>query len=376
MLDKEEKEKIDEAVKSAQIPDNLLDEPEALNYALHSAVRVQNSELVERLLKKNAEVEAYDDEGFPPLHVAVRCSSAKIARLLCEHGANVNAKDNTPSEATPLHWALTNKDIRVIRFLLNRGADVNITGRGGYSALHRLIHLHNEDHCSEEWLSKELEIMSLLLEHGANPNATSTQAGCEPETLLSSAMDMSASRTNDRRNKMTKLIMLHIVLDNQDVVKPDRVTNSTQLSQLWDSYLTEIEALRNKNIARGCAYYDFCKADIDELVKDVPKRDLNAFKEKELENQFVNFPNFSNLLQNKLQKLKERDDILEKAKGSIVEEGEEKLNYDAQEKILESLSTKDLYSFYKGSRTSSTEKNDSSDKDREAPSSSKSFSNS
>jgi hypothetical protein len=219
--------------------------------------------------------------------------------------------------------------------------------------------------------------MSLLLEHGADPNATFTRVGAEPKTLLSSAMDMSTSRTSDRRNKMTKLLMLHILLANQDADKPDRIRNRPQLSQLWDFYLTEIEALRNENIGGGCSYYDFCKEDIDKLVKAIPKRDLNALKEKELENQFVNFPNFSNLLKNKLEKLKERDDILEKAKGSIViKEDGETLDYDAQEKVLENLPTKDLYSFYKASRTAFTDKNDSSDKDREVPSSSKYLSNS
>lgn len=358
MLDKEGKEEIDNvitAITTLEIPDNLLNVAGAVDYALHSAVKAGNDALVKWLLdEKSADVQAYDDQGFTPLHMAITHNNGKIASLLVRHGADVNAQDRTGepiSRATPLHWVLcTIKNIKAIHFLLEHGANPNARSENNAPPLQWLINAHFEEHSSEEWISKEIDIMSLLLESGASPSATyytTEHMGRGTKTLLSSAMDI---HTPERRNKMTKLLMAHILLENPDANKPDRVSNIAQLSQFWDLCLTEIQELKNVTISEHCSYYDFCKIDIDELVKIVSKRELNAFKE--LENPFVQFPNFSAVLQNKLEKLKERDKILGLAKRCTVTnnpEGKIILDNDSQETILEALPTKALNNFNKAS---------------------------
>jgi ankyrin repeat protein len=78
-----------------------------------------------------------------------------IARLLIEHGANVNVKDSDGE--TPLHFFANNTEIS--RFLVENNADINIQNGLGETPLCRAAGANN------------IEIMRLLLEHGADVNA-------------------------------------------------------------------------------------------------------------------------------------------------------------------------------------------------------------
>ena len=68
------------------------------------------------------------------LHIAANDSNVKIARLLLDHGATVNAQ--TPQLRTPLHFASQRGSQECARLLLNHGADSNVQDAAGDTPLH------------------------------------------------------------------------------------------------------------------------------------------------------------------------------------------------------------------------------------------------
>ena len=78
---------------------------------------------VEVLLKAGADVNAKQDDGWSPLHVAAAFNpSPAVLEVLLKAGADVNAKDKDGE--TPLHFAAAlNPSTAVLEILLNAGAD-------------------------------------------------------------------------------------------------------------------------------------------------------------------------------------------------------------------------------------------------------------
>lgn len=129
----------------------------ALNEDLVKAVEARNLEEVHRLLDAGADLNARV-EGLTPLHVAAREGGLDITRLLVEHGASVNARDD--SNWTPLHRSSAWKDQPEITiFLLNKGADVNARSDEGWTPLHLAAQYEN------------LKTATILLERGVDVNA-------------------------------------------------------------------------------------------------------------------------------------------------------------------------------------------------------------
>ncbi|MEO1004916.1 MAG: ankyrin repeat domain-containing protein [Cyanobacteria bacterium J06638_38] len=60
-----------------------------------------------------------------PLQAAVEANQFKIARLLIEYGANVNAKTTGELEITALHDAAADGYLDLIRLLVGYKADLN-----------------------------------------------------------------------------------------------------------------------------------------------------------------------------------------------------------------------------------------------------------
>ncbi|KAE9274754.1 hypothetical protein PF008_g29507 [Phytophthora fragariae] len=93
-----------------------------------------------------------------------------MARLLLEHGADVNAANT--ATATPLHHAMRRYDLELMDVLLAHGVDVNQRNRFGDTPLHQAARL------------ALLPIMwQKLLEHGADLTAED-RGGQTPMELI------------------------------------------------------------------------------------------------------------------------------------------------------------------------------------------------
>lgn len=98
--------------------------------------------------------------GFTPLLFAARHGDVDSARLLLDAGANVN--ETAADGLSVLVLAAHSGHTKLVTFLLGRGADVNAAAVG-YTALHAAV------------LRGDLQMISTLLEDGADPNARLTK---------------------------------------------------------------------------------------------------------------------------------------------------------------------------------------------------------
>lgn len=93
--------------------------------SLHLAVSSQYTEVIEALLKKGADVEAFDADGDPPLQWAVHKGDLNSVKVLLRYGAQIN-RQNPSSGETVLHWAVKCGHISVTELLLANGADTSL----------------------------------------------------------------------------------------------------------------------------------------------------------------------------------------------------------------------------------------------------------
>jgi uncharacterized protein len=113
--------------------------------------------------------------NWTPLMYAARQGSLETARALVDAGANLNLTD--PDSTTALLFAILNSHYDTAALLAERGADPNITDTSGTAALYAAVDMNTlgevYGHPARPSSSKltALDLMKVLLSHGANPNA-------------------------------------------------------------------------------------------------------------------------------------------------------------------------------------------------------------
>ena len=104
----------------------LLESKEGIGYTpLHRACLTKQVAVAKFLLDKGANVNARDDYQFTPLHRASGVPDQDLVLLqsLIDKGADVNAQGY--NGLTPLHWAAFRGGFKVAKLLLDHGADIN-----------------------------------------------------------------------------------------------------------------------------------------------------------------------------------------------------------------------------------------------------------
>jgi ankyrin repeat protein len=112
------------------------------------------------------------DGGMSPLLFAVRDGNVAMTRLLLELGADINQASG--NRTSPLLIALLNGQIALATELLERGADPNLADDYHRGALFAAIELRNFNHDKYPFLYSDgrdpLDLIKALLAKGANPN--------------------------------------------------------------------------------------------------------------------------------------------------------------------------------------------------------------
>lgn len=89
--------------------------------------------VVQHLMRRNASVDARDEERRTPLMFAVRSGSVEVTRCLVDEKASVHDKD--VDGRTALSYAAEYGHFDVVEFLIERGADVNVADEWGWTPL-------------------------------------------------------------------------------------------------------------------------------------------------------------------------------------------------------------------------------------------------
>ncbi|MBI5387734.1 MAG: ankyrin repeat domain-containing protein [Verrucomicrobia bacterium] len=127
-------------------------------FPIHDAAEVGDAEQVKALLREWPElIEAQDEKGLTPLHVAAANARTNVALVLLSRRANAQAK--TKAGYTPLHYAARHGNPAGVALLLSYGAQVNATTTLDSTPL---------------WFAAQgghVEVARLLLDRGADVNA-------------------------------------------------------------------------------------------------------------------------------------------------------------------------------------------------------------
>ncbi len=99
---------------------------------LHYAIKNNQAQIVEFLLKKGANIEQVFDEQTPLMH-AIKLQHSEIADILVKHGANVNTLNIEQESA--LFFCARYGNIEILKFLIANGANPQIKDVKGRTAI-------------------------------------------------------------------------------------------------------------------------------------------------------------------------------------------------------------------------------------------------
>ena len=112
-------------------------------------------------------IDSRSKDGFTALHFACFFGQPDAARLLIESGAAVDAVAANPTQVMPLHSAASARNMEAVRVLLEHGAPVNTRQQAGWVPIHAAA--QNGDR----------PMVELLLKHHADPKIAN-DAGMTP----------------------------------------------------------------------------------------------------------------------------------------------------------------------------------------------------
>jgi ankyrin repeat protein len=127
----------------------------------------------EEIRRESTAINARSKDGFTALHFACYFGQPAAARVLIENGAAVDALAANPTQVMPLHSAASARNLEAVRLLLEHGAPVNARQQSGWVPIHAAA--QNGDRLMVE----------LLLKHGADP----TLANADGKTPAAVARD-------------------------------------------------------------------------------------------------------------------------------------------------------------------------------------------
>jgi ankyrin repeat protein len=127
-----------------------------LELDIFEAASLGRIKILEKLLGDASAINAYSKDGFTALHFACYFGQPEAAGLLIEKGARVDAVASNPTKVMPLHSAASSRNLEAARLLLNHGAPINARQQAGWVPLHAAAQNGDRD------------MVALFLEHKAD----------------------------------------------------------------------------------------------------------------------------------------------------------------------------------------------------------------
>jgi ankyrin repeat protein len=126
-------------------------------------------------------INAYAPDGFQPIGLAAFFGHAAIVELLLRVGAEVDSPSKNPMHVRPLHSAIANRRTAIAKLLIEHGADVNSVQADDFTPLH------------EAAQNDMLDVTQSLLDRGAHVNARLSNG----KTPLALAIDANRNEVAD-----------------------------------------------------------------------------------------------------------------------------------------------------------------------------------
>jgi ankyrin repeat protein len=122
------------------------------------AIWADDTNEIIRLVRAGAPLNELDDNGYPPLIIALLEEKNKdAARLLIDNNADVNLKSK--DGMTPLYAAVNKRNKELVALLIDKGARIDEPSLNGQTPLTWAVQIGSK------------ELVRLLLEKGADPDA-------------------------------------------------------------------------------------------------------------------------------------------------------------------------------------------------------------
>lgn len=185
--------------------------------ALHWAVEQEDFDLVDRLIKAGAKVNAMNDYGATPMSEAALSGNVKIMARLLDAGADVESP-NVDGQTALMIVARTS-NVEAVRLLLRHGANVNATEKW-------------REQTALMWAAAEKQPATVkeLVTHGANVNARSNannfdrQVTAEPRAIYRPAGGLTALHFASREGCVDCARTLAEAGADLDASDPDNVS--------------------------------------------------------------------------------------------------------------------------------------------------------
>ncbi|XP_065580150.1 uncharacterized protein LOC136040011, partial [Artemia franciscana] len=216
------------------------------NMPIHIAARKGNTDIVHLLLENGAIFNAKNEEGCTPkelsndhnvdqllksVNMFLNVNDGKSKQIMQEYinkqGASVYVNARDSNHKTALHHAVASSRIDIIKLLLQNNADPNALDVNHYTPLHFAVENNN------------MEAVELLLKHGAYFNIKNKQGKSPFEHIENKTFD---SVSDSCSNLLGSINELFIGIESDD---PESTINYFKIRCLQQTYRINIETIIN-----------------------------------------------------------------------------------------------------------------------------------
>lgn len=140
---------------------------------LHDAALYNNINLAKILLKKGADINAQNKDGYTPLHVAARLGSFDVLKGLLDNRADIEVKSK--HDETALFLAACEESGKSLQILLEHGANIDFPNKSGETPLHNAVIQRNTN--ATKVLLQQRAKVDAKSKYGSTPILIATENG-------------------------------------------------------------------------------------------------------------------------------------------------------------------------------------------------------